>query len=56
MTYKVPPPLLAAIEKEARQLEDDIARHRVLVSPDIRRIVTALVRFFDALKSAEPPR
>jgi hypothetical protein len=47
--HKVPPALLAAVEKEARQLEDDIARHRVLVSPDVRRIVTALVRYFDSL-------
>jgi len=34
-------------EKEARQLLADIERRRVIVSPDIERIVRALVRFFD---------
>lgn len=41
---------LQQVEREARQLEDDIARHRVIVSPDIRRIIAALVRFLDTLK------
>jgi hypothetical protein len=38
---------LRAVEKEARQLLDDIERRRVIVSPDIARIVRALVRYFD---------
>ena len=42
--------VLKAVEKEARQLEQDIALRRVLVSPDIERIVRALIRFFDSLK------
>jgi hypothetical protein len=41
---------LRAVEKEARELENDIAHHRVIVAPDIKRIVRALVRFFDAVK------
>ena len=41
---------LKPIEKDARQLEQDIALRRVLVSPDIERIVRALIRFFDSLK------
>jgi hypothetical protein len=34
-------------EQEARQLLEDIQRRRVIVTPDVERIIRALVGFFD---------